>query len=645
MRIKIKGKLPENPTPDDVINVILKNRNIDSTSDYFSPKHPTSLSLSDFGFEKQYIDNAMNLVWSFFESDKPIVVYSDYDADGITGGAVLWETLHTLGFKAFPYIGNRIEEGYGFSKTGLDAVKKKYDPALIISVDHGIAAREMVKYAKQELNIPIIVTDHHHRQEDKVPDCAEAIFHIPALSGSGTAYYVAKQIAGYRVQGIGYSEKSKDKINETTPCTLAPMPLSELFASDYIGLAAIGTIADLVPLVGPSRAIAKYGLEALTKTKRAGIEALKEVSGNLGKTITTYEVGFMIAPRINASGRLADALTALRLLCTKDAGKANAIAQKLQALNVERQDMVKKAVEEAISIVEKMRDKDGELPKILIVMQNSGQLSEVSSPRFRLGEAGGHSKKQKETDDCELTTDNSPASQAWHEGIIGLIASKLVEKYHRPAIVLTKQKNSKQLTVNKKQEENNNDQSDNCNLTTDNYFKASARSIYGFHLTNFLKKFEEYLLHFGGHAAAAGLSISGKNISIFIEKATSAAEEDITEEMLSPTMEVDCDLPLSCINMELVQKIETLEPFGVGNEKPKFVSTGEIADIQIFGKDNNHLRFNLKSGKFSLPFIAFGKADIVHELTSNIKVAFYLDLNRWNGTEKLQAKLVSKVTS
>jgi len=579
MRIKIKGKLPENPTPDDVINVILKNRNIDSTSDYFSPKHPTSLSLSDFGFEKQYIDNAMNLVWSFFESDKPIVVYSDYDADGITGGAVLWETLHTLGFKAFPYIGNRIEEGYGFSKTGLDNVKKKYDPVLIISVDHGIAAKEMVRYAKYELGIPVIVTDHHHRQEDKVPTDAEAIFHIPALSGSGAAYYVAKQIAGYRLQGIGYSEKPEDKINETTLYTLAPTTLSELFASDYIGLAAIGTIADLVPLVGPSRAIAKYGLEALTKTKRAGIEALKSVSGNLGKTITTYEVGFMIAPRINASGRLSDALTALRLLCTKDTSKADAIAQKLQALNIERQDMVKKAVEEAVAIVEKMKSEKNTLPNILIIHQE-------------------------------------PSETAWHEGIIGLIASKLVEKYYRPSVVFTK---------------------------SDRGYKLSARSIYGFHLTDFLKNFSEYLSHFGGHAAAAGLSVSKENLPIFIKNATSLAETLITESMLTPTMEVDCELPLRSANLELIRKIEMLEPFGVGNEKPKFVSSGEILDIQIFGKDNNHLRFNLKSGKLSLLFIAFGKADIAHELTSNIKVAFYLDLNRWNGTEKLQAKFITTI--
>ena len=604
MRIKIKGKLPENPTPDDVINVILKNRNIDSTSNYFSPKHPTSLSLSDFGFEKQYIDNAMNLVWSFFESDKPIVIYSDYDADGITGGAVLWETLHTLGFKAFPYIGNRIEEGYGFSKTGLDNVKKKYDPAIIISVDHGIAAKEMVRYAKYELGIPVIVTDHHHRQEDKVPTDAEAIFHIPELSGSGAAYYVAKQIAGYRLQGMGYSEKPEDKINETTPYTLAPTPLSELFAGDYIGLAAIGTIADLVPLVGPSRAIAKYGLEALTKTKRAGIEALKSVSGNLGKTITTYEVGFMIAPRINASGRLSDALTALRLLCTKDTSKANAIAKKLQALNIERQDMVKKAVEEAVAIVEKMKDQNGKLPKILIVYQKSEQRAE--------------SKVKSNLDNINPTpyTLNPTPFPSWHEGIIGLIASKLVEKYYRPSVVFTK---------------------------SDRGYKASARSIYGFHLTDFLKNFSEYLSHFGGHAAAAGLSVSKENLPIFIKNATSLAETLITEIMLTPTMEADCELPLSSANLELIKKIELLEPFGVGNEKPKFVSSGEILDIQIFGKDNNHLRFNLKSGKLSLPFIAFGKADIAHELTSNIKVAFYLDLNRWNGTEKLQAKYITAV--
>ncbi len=655
MQIEVKSTLPPNPTEEDVIELILHNRNIKfeekssnkndhqedqsstwnlehRTRNFFTPPHPTSLSLSDFGFDKEYIEKAMRLIWSLHKSDKPIIIYSDYDADGITGGAILWETLHNLGFKSFPYIGNRIEEGYGFSKTGLDAVKKKYDPSLVISVDHGIAALDMVRYAKNELNIPIIVTDHHHKQEDKVPVDAEAIFHIPALSGSGTAYYVAKEIVGYRAQGVACSKNSNEKMNESTPYPLAPSTsLAKLFAGDYIGLAAIGTIADLVPLVGPSRAIAKYGLEALTTTKRAGIEALKRVSGNLGKTITTYEVGFMIAPRINASGRLADALSALRLLCTRDTGKADAIAGDLQALNTERQDMVKKAVDEALGIVEAMRDKDGKLPKILIVYQGSEQRAESKA-------------------DSNLTTPyplHPTPSISWHEGIIGLIASKLVEKYHRPAIVLTQQGYRVQGVGFSKDTNEIMSASTPYSLPpTPSSYKASARSIPGFHLTDFLKNFAELLTHFGGHAAAAGLSISGSNLPIFTEMAMKKANELITDKMLMPSVQVDCELPLTLASLDLATEIESLAPFGMGNEKPKFVSSGTISNVQIFGKDNTHLRFRLISGSSYLDFIAFGKANLASDLNDHkeASLAYTLDINRWNGSEKLQAKLISLAT-
>lgn len=302
----------------------------------------------------------MHLIWRCHPDhpenahpDKPIVVYTDYDADGITGGAILWETLHALGFKAFPYTPSRITEGYGFSTQGLDAVKEKYDPALIISVDHGITADSMVQYALEKLGIPIIVTDHHHRQEEKVPKLAKAIFHIPALSGSGVAYYVGKEIMQYQISNTQFSISKNINSNSLE---LGIRNLEHAFGHDYVGIAAIGTIADLVPLQGPSRSIAYHGLKNLTSTQRPGLVALKKVSDHIGKTVTTYEVGFLLAPRINASGRLEDALDALRLLCTKDGMKARSLAEKLNALNIQRQNMVKDAVEEALKIVESQKD-------------------------------------------------------------------------------------------------------------------------------------------------------------------------------------------------------------------------------------------------------------------------------------------------
>ncbi|MBP6994395.1 DHH family phosphoesterase, partial [Candidatus Woesebacteria bacterium] len=484
MNIDIRSELPPHSTAQDVFGLLIKSRlgagelKVESKT-FLSPPYPTTLSLVDFGFEQSYIDNAMDTVWRCHPDhpknkfpDRPIVVYTDYDADGITGGAVLWETLHTLGFRVFPYTPNRITEGYGFSTVGLDLVKEKYDPALIISVDHGIVADTQVTYASEKLGIPIIVTDHHHRSEERVPKLAKAIFHIPALSGSGTAYYVAKEIT--------YSTKYKVQSTKSDNSELGTQNLERMFETDYAGIAAIGTIADLVPLLGPSRNMAFHGLKALTDTTRPGLMALKKVSDHVGKTITTYEVGFLLAPRINASGRLEDALDALRLLCTKDTTKAQLLAEKLNALNVQRQDMVKKAAGEALEIVELQKKKEGVLPKILIVHQQSGR---PSAP-----------------------------IEYWHEGIIGLIASKICDEFYRPTLVLTQSEAG----------------ADGIPLS----YKASCRSIPGFHMTEYLTAHQRLLLKFGGHEAAAGFSITTENLAEFVRESQMYAGAHLTDAML-----------------------------------------------------------------------------------------------------------------
>jgi hypothetical protein len=206
MSVSSTHHFTEDTPIDAIVQTLASDRLADTdpaTYDaYIHPPHPARYSLSDFGFARSYIDEALEGIVNLHpsssqlaaRSSKAIVIYSDYDADGVTGGAIMWETLHRLGFRVHPYIGDRVTEGYGMSNKGIDAIKEKYDPALIITVDHGISAREQVTYAKN-LGIEVIVTDHHHRSEEKVPIDARAIFHIPTLSGSSTAYYVAKEIA------------------------------------------------------------------------------------------------------------------------------------------------------------------------------------------------------------------------------------------------------------------------------------------------------------------------------------------------------------------------------------------------------------------------------------------------------------------
>jgi single-stranded-DNA-specific exonuclease len=380
MKITFKNEIKSKDTTSDkqIIDLILKSRHIENLDEFLNPPSPLLLTLKDFGSYEKPFKKVIKILKEIKAKNQMIVVYTDYDADGITGGAILWETLHLLGFKVMPYVPNRKLEGYGFSKIGIDNVKSKYDPALIISVDHGITKIDEIKYAKK-LGIKIVVTDHHLKG-DKIPESSEAIFHIPTLSGSGVSYFFAKEIFNeFEIKNSQY------KLLENN------------FKSDYAALASIGTIADLVPLIGPSRSLVKYGLENFDKVKRFGIKHILKQAGIADKKITPYEVGFMIAPRINAIGRLEHAIDALRLLCTNDEKKAYDLSHKIGNVNVERQELVEKSVKEAKKMLETDIKKSGSLQKIIILI-----------------------------------------SDHWNEGIIGLIASKMAEEFYRPTLVLTK---------------------------------------------------------------------------------------------------------------------------------------------------------------------------------------------------------------
>lgn len=609
MNITIRGELPKEPTAKDIVDLLLYNRGLIESrakKEFLNPPHPISLTLTDFGFTHTYVTRAIKQIWMCHplhplnkSPDKPIIVYTDYDADGITGGVILWETLHLLGFRVFPYVPNRISEGYGFSTRGLDRVKAKYDPALVISVDHGIVADSQITYSSHHLGIPVLVTDHHTRQEEKIPKHALAIFHIPALSGSGVAYYVAKEI--FANANFQFPIPNTDK-------------LSKLFLNDYVGIATIGTVADLVPLRGPSRNIVFHGLPILTSTERVGVQALKHVAGHIGKKVTTYEVGFLLAPRINASGRLEDALDSLRLLCTNDPIRAQQLAEKLNNLNITRQNMVRQAVEEAIAMVEAQKDKDGTLPKILFVFQDKAP-STVDNV-----EDVASSELHRTQDSRVPYAEEFESFATWHEGIIGLIASKICEKYYRPTIVLTRSGDSKE-----------------------GIYKASCRSIAGFHMTEFLNKHKDMLLKFGGHEAAAGFSIDGHHLEHFIQKALNYADTHIAQEMMERSISVDCQLSVDAISMDLAKEIENLAPFGMGNPRPTFQSKGHITDVHILGKDRRHLQFLLTNQIHTIEVIAFGKSDQFESISSNSterEVTFTIDINRWNGSEKVQTKMI-----
>ncbi len=571
MQINFKHELKLNDklTNEQIVNLILKSRNIKNLDQFLNPPSPLTLTLNDFGSYNQSFARVFKILKEIKEKNQMIVVYTDYDADGITGGAILWETLYLLGFNVMPYVPHRKLEGYGFSKIGIDNVKKQYDPALIISVDHGITKVEEVEYAKK-LGIKIIVTDHHLKGE-KIPK-AESIFHIPALSGSGVAYFFAKEVFN--------SFQNVETIHE--------LSLQKNFETDYLALAAIGTIADLVPLTGPSRSVVKYGLEAFPKVKRFGIKHILKQAGIEDKKITPYEVGYMIAPRINAIGRLEHAIDALRLLCTNDEKKARDLARKIGNVNIERQELVEKCVTEARKMldVETRHALSLQKQKIIILVSNK-----------------------------------------WHEGIIGLIASKIAEEFYRPTLVLTK---------------------------TDAGYKGSARSIPSFHITEFLQSLKKYLVGVGGHKQAAGFTLTYKQLDPFVTAVRDRSEKLITDKDLERKIEADLKIPISMIDLDLVKSLESLEPFGMGNPRPIFYSEGTLTGVQLLGKIQKHLKIWVsdsndesssvipaKAGIQSLELISFNNADKFRELSrgQKIQIVYNLDINEWNNKKTVQGKI------
>ena len=369
---EILGMTGQKVKVDDIVGILLENRGIKTPKDkkeFFEPTQPEKIGLKALGISKIEIDKAIKRIKRARETKEKVIVYGDYDADGISGTAILWEILYSLGLNVLPYIPERFSEGYGLNADSIKNLKFQ-DPnlKLIITVDHGIVAHKKIDVAK-DLGIDVIVTDHHELAITKPKSFAT--IHTTKISGAAVAWILSREI-----------------VKEFQ------IPNSKFQISDSLELVAIGTIADQIPLLGPNRSFVKYGLEALNKTKRPGMVALLEgsdlIKGPTRRRVGPYEVGFIIAPRINAMGRLEHAILSLRLLCTKDKKKAQELAAHLNRTNLNRQRIVEEVTLHARRQVKKDM-------KIIIL-----------------------------------------AHESYHEGVIGLAAAALVEEFYRPAIVLAK---------------------------------------------------------------------------------------------------------------------------------------------------------------------------------------------------------------
>ncbi len=540
---------------NDIITVLLNNRGLTTKREielFLNPPDPSGLSPADVGIDTKSLNRAIGRTQKAIRDNESIVVYADYDADGITAGAILWETLHGLGAKVMPYIPHRVEEGYGLSKKGIDNVKKKYNPSLLITVDHGITGWEKVAYAAS-LGMEVIVTDHHVKPK-KLPKCL--IVHTTTLSGAGVSWFVANALRStYNQQPTTYN-------------------------TELLSLAAIGTIADMMPLAGPNRSIAKFGLAALSQTKRVGLVALIIDAGLAKGSLTTYDVSHILAPRLNAMGRLVHAMDALRLLCTKRADKAAELARTLGLTNKERQQLTMETTGHALQGVALQ---GGSLKKLVFV-----------------------------------------AHESYNQGVIGLVAGKLVEEYYRPAIVV-----SRGTEIS----------------------KASARSIAGFNIVEAIRRCSDILIDVGGHPMAAGFTVETRHLQTLQDRLEQIAERELNEDTLTRVLRVDAEIPLEVVTERLWTAIQDFQPFGFGNPEPVFATRGvAVMDARKVGAEGKHLKLvvapfdNVTMQQFnnlSFDAIAFNMGSLYGKLRpgSAIDIAYTIDMNVWNGNKKLQLKI------
>lgn len=526
---------------EEILEKVLSNRKIDTQDRkiFLSPPHPSKLSLAGVGVEQSQIKKAISLIKKHAkQKDRPIVVYGDYDADGITATAILWETLHRSGIKAMPFIPSRAEHGYGLSVAGLNDVISKHHPSLVVTVDNGITAIDEATFAKKQ-GLDLIIVDHHEKTGKKHP--ATAILHTKQVSGSGLSWLFAKELS--------------EKLSLTHRCERT------------LELAAIGTVADLVPLVGPSRSIVKYGIDALRRTKRIGIKSLIDIASIKQEDVDTYHIGFQIAPRLNAMGRLETAIDSLRLLCTSNEMKAKNLARQLNETNRLRQDMTEEMTELARTLA----------------------------------------KRQKGSSAIILT------HKSFHEGIIGLVAGKIAQEFWRPTIILSKGKE---------------------------FSKASGRSIPGFNLINALRIFDHLFENVGGHYAAAGFTIHNNNSDKFTTAFQELSAKLLTDDLLTPTLMVDAEIKFSDVTHQLMNALTHFHPFGIGNPRQVFSTTGvTVKNARVVGAEGKHLKLFVEKDGKEFSAIGFNMGSMIHNLSSNVSIAYTPELSTWNGRSSIQLKL------
>lgn len=536
LKSKANWKWSETKESTTIIEQLLSERGLETEEDKQQFLHPKLENIQTPETLNQ-IEKAKERIFTAMENEEKVMVYGDYDADGVTSTALLMTAFMELGVRADYYIPNRFEEGYGLNEAAIRSFHES-GYKVIVTVDNGIANVHEAEIAKA-LGIDLIITDHHEVQE-KLPD-AYAIIH-PKLSDE----YGFKELAGV---GVAFQFAHY---------------LLEYYPTELLDFVAIGTVADLVPLQGENRVLTYYGIQALATTMHIGLEALKDSAG-ISDVITEQDIAFKLGPRINAVGRLQNAMLAVELLLTDDEEVAKEIAAEIEALNTERQQIVTQIVKEAESRV-------------------------------------------NGTDDVIILYDEN-----WHEGVLGVVASRLVRTFDRPVILL-------------------------CHKTGTNELKGSARSIPPFNLFENGMAIHHLFTSFGGHSQAAGLTFPFENLTEIKASLNEQIRTQLSKDEMKQEIVITKEVTLEEMTEKLVDQMNDFAPFGMGNREPVFLLKATPTQIRQIGQEQNHLKLQFKAKSHLIDAIGFRFGHLAPLLSEQTDVSLVgtLQINEWNGNKTVQ---------
>ena len=500
-----------------------------------------------------FMDLATQRLHKALENGEKIMVYGDYDVDGVCGSSLLYLVLSRMvGTRVNYYIPDRISEGYGLSK---DAIQRFADQgiSLIVSIDCGVTAVEEVQFAR-DIGVEVIICDHHE-PGDKLPPAVAVL--DPKRPDCP---YPFKELAGV---GVGF--KFMQGLYQH-------LGLNEAELDEYLDIVALGSCADIVPLVDENRILVSHGLQLINHRPRFGVKALLESSGVDRKDITVGLIVFVVAPRINAVGRMGDARRAVQMMCANSLQRARVFARELERENKNRRSVDENTFKEALETAEAHFDPERDRAMVLY-------------------------------------------KEGWHPGVIGIVASRIVERYYRPTVMIS---------------------------VVDGIGKASARSIADFNIYEAIKECSEFLEAYGGHKYAAGLTIKQENIPAFAEKFKAVADRQITDDDLIPRMRVDCEVELKDFDERLMRLLKLMGPFGPLNLRPVFVSRNlnVVGEASVVG--SNHLKLSVEQNGVKMNAIGFNLGDQIERVVANkgvLDCAYVVEENYWNGRKELQLRL------